>query len=173
MILLSFKAGLRVAEIAGLQWRDVMDADGTIGVLDSKGQRHITVPAAIAKKGRYRLIPMHSQVLVALQVLYERERVLMDGKVKGRVIRGLLPGSRSVSPNTLQRYLSRLYTEHGFVGVTSHSGRRTVITKLARLHNKYGCSLMDVQRIAGHSDVATTEIYVELSDDVGALIEAI
>ena len=52
MILLSVKAGLRAAEIAGLDWPMVLDARACIG--DT-----ITIRDGIAKKQSGRKIPMH------------------------------------------------------------------------------------------------------------------
>ena len=42
-------------------------------------------------------------------------------------------------------------------------GRRTLLTNLARRCAQAGASLRDVQQIAGHADLGTTERYVEPS----------
>ena len=46
MLLLSYKAGLRAQEIAGLEWTDVTDAEGNVR------NDTLFVPGDIAKKGR-------------------------------------------------------------------------------------------------------------------------
>lgn len=159
----SFKAGLRACEIARIAWRDVTDAAGGIGTL-TNGEYHFTVPAHVAKKGHARTIPMHPGLRAVLEALAEREgKPLVGNVIKGRY-------SSQVSPNTLQRYIGRLYLRHGLAGCSSHSGRRTLITKAVRIANQEGCSIFDVQSIAGHKYIDTTERYVELSDNVGALI---
>lgn len=163
IILLSFKAGLRAQEIAGLQWRNVTTASGEIA------ETFIEIPASIAKKGHKRAIPMHSAVYVALQALH---KVTQARKQNNTVITAR-DGVSEVSPNTLQRYISRLYTAAGLYGVTSHSGRRTFITRAARIANTHGCSLKDVQLIAGHKYIDTTEHYVDASDRVSDLVNAI
>lgn len=170
IVLLSFKAGLRAAEIAGLEWSDVTDATGCIGQIDPiTNERVIAVPSSIAKKGRYRTVPLHPALEATLGHL--KMRLFGNGFARGHVIRGAA-GCASITPNALQRYLSRLYKEHG-LDCTSHSGRRTMITKMAQIANKHDCSLMDVQRVAGHSRVDTTEAYVEHSLSVHRLVEAI
>jgi integrase len=60
--LLSVRAGLRAAEIAGLTMADVLNADGTIGAVIHVG-RHI------AKGGKQRMIPLHPQLKQALERL--------------------------------------------------------------------------------------------------------
>jgi integrase/recombinase XerD len=158
VLLLSFRAGLRVGEIAGLSWGDVTDAFCT---LDS----NVTVPNNIAKYGVGRVIPMHSELREALSMLHE---TLPPEYVRANepVIRALRPKDsdfRTV-PNSLQRYISRTYAAMGL---------RSFVTTLARTANAHGCSLRDVQNLAGHAYLNTTEIYVEPSEHVGKLIEAL
>ncbi len=56
---------------------------------------------------------------------------------------------------------SRWYAELGFVGCSSHSGRRTFITNAARKISVVGGSLRDVQALAVHSNLSTTQRYIE------------
>jgi integrase len=58
-----------------------------------------------------------------------------------------------------------LYRELSFKGASSHSGRRTFITKAAKRCIEGGGSLRDVQQLAGHSSLATTQRYIEGSSD--------
>lgn len=165
ILLLSFRAGLRVGEIAGLSWRDVTDAFGAVR------DDTLSIPPGIAKKGSGRTIPMHSDLKEALMILMEAM-----GKENTRandpVVRGneMHEGSFRMKPNSLQRYISRTYAQMGLSGCSSHSGRRTFITEMARRANSFGCSLRDVQRLAGHRDLETTETYIEPSDAVAVMV---
>jgi integrase len=45
--------------------------------------------------------------------------------------------------------------------VSSHSGRRTFITRAARRVSEVGGSVRDVQQLAGHVSLQTTQHYIE------------
>ncbi len=57
------------------------------------------------------------------------------------------------------------YRALGFTGCSSHSGRRTFITNAARKISTVGGSLRDVQALAGHSSLTTTQRYIEVNGD--------
>ena len=173
IVLFSFKAGLRAGEIAKLEWRDVIDATGKIGQKigqedDGSPVHGFTVPAKAAKKGHTRTIPFHPALMVTLIEL--RKHKFGSAIPKGPIIEGAMGGR--ISPDALRQYVQRLYREHG-LDCTSHSGRRTMITKMARAANSVDCSLRDVQMIAGHKYIDTTERYVEASANVGKLVRMI
>ncbi len=70
-----------------------------------------------------------------------------------------------MSAASVALWFHRLYTRLGLAGCSSHSGRRTFITRAARKVSEVGGSLRDVQQLAGHSSLATTQRYVEGSTD--------
>ena len=63
----------------------------------------------------------------------------------------------SFTANTLQKWFKSLYDKAGIHGASSHSGRRTFITRLI----EQGADIKAVSRLAGHANIVTTAIYVE------------
>ena len=53
----------------------------------------------------------------------------------------------------------------GYSGCSSHSGRRTFITIAAKQITSAGGSLRDVQVLAGHAALTTTQRYIEADVD--------
>ena len=56
---------------------------------------------------------------------------------------------------------SRWYNELNLIGCSSHTGRRTFITNCSRKISTVGGSLRDIQYLAGHSSLQTTQRYIE------------
>jgi site-specific recombinase XerD len=61
------------------------------------------------------------------------------------------------TPASVARFLKSLYADAGISGASSHSGRRTLTTRLA----ERGIDLKAIVEIAGHTSIRTTTIYVE------------
>ena len=146
MILLSIKAGLRACEMARLEWSMVLDALGKVA--DT-----LAIHDAIAKKRGGRRIPMHPDLRHALRSL------LRISEPFGPVIRSARGGC--LRPTSVVNWFAALFKELGFEGCSSHSGRRTFITAAARNVHRSGCSLRDVQLLAGHRSIETTERYID------------
>ena len=53
------------------------------------------------------------------------------------------------------------FREIGLEGASSHSGRRTFVTAAAKKMVEAGGSLRDVQELAGHQSLATTQRYIQ------------
>lgn len=152
IVLLSFKAGLRACEIAGLDWTMVLTPRGQVGQM-------LTVGDAIAKNGRGRRVPAHPELRKALTALHA-----LEARPKaGPVIRSQKGGH--LTPRSVVNWFARAYAETGLRGCSSHSGRRTFITHTARLVSKAGASLRDVQILVGHRDLATTQLYIDGDTD--------
>jgi len=62
-------------------------------------------------------------------------------------------------------WFARAFRAIGLHGCSSHSGRRTFITRAARLVHKTGGSLRDVQLLAGHASITTTQRYIDGDTD--------
>jgi integrase len=155
MVLLSVKAGMRAKEIASLTWAMVTDAAGTIG--DA-----IALPNVASKgKGGGRTIPLNAELKAAL--------VRLHGVRGGSVAadRPVIHSERAkgYSAGAVAVWFHRLYGNLGFDGASSHSGRRTFITRAAKKIIEAHGSLRDVQELAGHSSLATTQRYIQGDSD--------
>lgn len=145
VILFSVKAGFRACEIAGITWSMVTDAEGQIA--DT-----IALQNSIAKgSAGGREIPMHPDIAAALAEL--------PGPRQGPIV--LNRRGRRVTAGAIVVRFSRLYRSLGFEGASSHSGRRTFITRAARNIIQAGGSIRDVQYLAGHSSLTVTQGYIE------------
>jgi len=150
MVLLSVKAGLRAGEIARLTWDMVLDPSGEIATV-------IELHDNIAKKKGGRLIPMHPELRASLSVLKQ----LTDGR--GPVIKSERGGP--MAPASVVNFFATAYRRLHLAGCSSHSGRRTFVTRAARLVHQTGGSLRDVQLLAGHRSILTTQRYIEGDTD--------
>lgn len=153
IFLLSAKAGLRAKEIARLTWVMTNNSTGQIGydicLLDS---------ASKGKSGRR--IPLSPDLREAL-VAHQKEMVIRSGSPY--VIS--TERARCTSPQAIVNMFQRWYRHLGFYGCSSHSGRRTFITNAARKISTVGGSLRDVQELAGHANLRTTQRYIDANPD--------
>src|ERR1035437_6006693 len=78
-----------------------------------------------------------------------------------------------MKPRSIVIWFSRAYRAIGLDGCSSHSGRRTFITRAARLVHKAGGSLRDVQLLAGHRSIQTTQRDMEGDGDARGKLVAI
>ena len=62
-------------------------------------------------------------------------------------------------------WFNKAFKYVGLHGCSSHSGRRTFITRAARLVHHAGGSLRDVQVLAGHRSIQTTQRYIDGDTD--------
>jgi integrase len=155
MFLLSIKAGLRAKEIALLTWAMVTDADGQVAEV-------LALPNK-ASKGRRggRMIPLNLTLRAALVALHQRrgDEVYPDRPVVSSERGGPLTAS------SVTKWFFHLYRDLGMTGCSSHSGRRTFITRAARKVSEVGGSVRDVQQLAGHASLQTTQRYIEGDTD--------
>ena len=149
IFLLSTRAGLRAKEIAALEWRMVLNSDGTVA-------DEIALEDKAAKKRAGGTIPLRKDLKQALEALHAvaggsgTTRVIISEKTKK-------PTTAPVIVNLFERW----YRDMQFKDCSSHSGRRTFITNLARKASNAGGSLRDVQALARHSSLTTTQRYID------------
>lgn len=151
IVLLSVKAGLRAGEIAGLTWPMILDSQGRIGST-------IELQNFAAKNGSGRRIPMHPLLAKSLSTLRKSELEA------GRTLDGVVVRSErgdAMRSSSIVNWFASLYADLELEGCSSHSGRRTFVTKAARLVHRTGGSLRDVQLLAGHKSISMTQSYID------------
>ena len=151
--LLSIRGGLRAKEIAHLTWAMVVGPDGSVG-----HSIHLLDSASKGSSGR--VIPLSRDLQKALDDLYAEQG---HPDPDSRVVRS--ERSRTVSAQSIVNLFFVWYEQLGFTGCSSHSGRRTFITNAARKISTVGGSLRDVQVLAGHSRLSTTQRYIEADSE--------
>lgn len=150
--MLSFKAGLRAQEIAKLQWNMVCNSDGKIADLINLSNN--------ASKGKSsgHIIPLHKELktlLVELLAQQQQNEFFSLDKAVINTERG-----QETTAQVIVNFFHDLYKNIGFIGCSSHSGRRTFITNAAKHISLVGGTLNDVRLLAGHSSLATTQRYI-------------
>jgi integrase/recombinase XerD len=153
IFLLSLRAGLRAKEIASLTWAMVTDPEGQIA-----DTIHLRDEAAKGRSGG--VVPMARDLMDAMRAY---RGSLAHPQPSQRVIR--TERSAATSAQAVINMFSGWYASLGFEGCSSHSGRRTFITNAARNIGRVGGSLRDVQALARHGSLSTTQRYIEVSGD--------
>ncbi len=145
IILLMLDSGLRVSEVTHI---DLGDLDLTEGYIKISG----------AKGGRERVVPIGSVVQKSLwrYVNHFRPRPLIS-RVTGLF---LSDGGLPLAKNGVQQMLRRYGREAGLTGVrcSPHTCRHT----FAKQYLMNGGDIFSLQRILGHSSLASVRIYLNL-----------
>ena len=148
MMMLSYCAGLRACEIASLRIRDVIGSDG-------EAMQTILLECWQTKGSE------RQQALVSEKLRKEITKYVLEHRAKALPDAPLLASQKggSFSSQTIQQVFRKLYGQVGMDGASSHSARRTMLTKLAEC----GVHARVIQQIARHSSLATTQRYIEVS----------
>jgi integrase/recombinase XerD len=161
IILLTHLAGMRIGEVAALRFCDVLASDGTV-------RNEIALSAAQTKGNHSRtvLVPkkLQDELTDYLQQRFGLVNLLAVTQTDTQ--RALFPTQknpkRGFTANTLCQLFHKIYKDARMTGATSHSGRRTFITKLA----DKGVGVRVLMALAGHKSIATTQRYIELNPTV-------
>ena len=156
IFLLSVKAGLRAKEIAFLRWEMLLDADGTLS-------NFLALPNNASKGRSGRRIPLNRQLKETLLDLFQIESKRKEFDAKDFVVR--TQRSKQTSSQAVINMFASWYRDLGMIGCSSHSGRRTFISNTARKISTVGGSLRDIQALAGHSNLQTTQRYIECDSE--------
>ena len=156
IFLLSVKAGLRAKEIAFLRWEMLLDADGTLS-------NFLALPNNASKGRSGRQIPLNRQLKETLLDLFDTESKRKEFDAKDFLVR--TQRSKQTSSQAVINMFASWYRDLGMIGCSSHSGRRTFISNTARKISTVGGSLRDIQALAGHSNLQTTQRYIECDSE--------
>ena len=145
---LLYATGLRVSELVGLP----------VAALDRSG-RFITVRG---KGNKDRLVPLSGPALAAIQAYLP----LRAGFLNGRDSQYLFPSESGQGFMTRQRFgqlLKQRALDAGLdpASVSPHVLRHAFATHLLT----HGADLRAVQKMLGHADIATTQIYTHVAGD--------
>ena len=151
MLQLTHYCGMRVGEVAALQFADVVDEQGTVLdeiVLDAERTK--------SKRARRIFLPKHMQ---------KQLQQFIDRQATAKAATAYLFSTQKqlrFTANTAAQHLQMLYTKAAIAGATSHSGRRTYLTELAAK----GVSVRVLAEMAGHASIQTTQRYIDVNDDM-------
>ena len=152
ILALSYGAGMRACEIAALRVGDLASADGSIvdavylSASQTKGSQRQTVYFSKRVRKAVSAYLGDAKQLTA----HHRTRKLLQTQKGG-----------GFSSATIQQLFRELYKTAGISNASSHSGRRSFITKLA--HS--GVSTAVIRELARHQNLATTQRYIDVSTD--------
>ena len=150
IILLTHYCGMRVSEVASLFVSDIVNDKGEINEVI-----HLTANQTKGTESR--------RVFVSKKAKQALKRYLQsDLSVIQQSYLFQTQKSERFNTTALRMLIKRLYERVGIIGASSHSGRRTFITKLATS----GVSVRVIAEAVGHSSIATTQRYIDVNDEL-------
>ena len=155
IIYCSFGLGLRAKEIAALKVSDIFDANFNI-------LEEVNLTRSMTKGDKQRHVYINNKKIIAALSNHIKAMKSAEG-LCFRYDNALFKTQRKMAftPDTLQKWFRKLYDKAGIKGASSHSGRRTFITRLI----EQGADIKAVSHIAGHASITTTAGYVATNPD--------
>ncbi|MBU3670320.1 MAG: site-specific integrase [Polynucleobacter sp.] len=152
LLMTTYLSGMRVGEISSLQYKDVVDAEGSI-------RNEIRLSAEQTKGNEARVVFVSDKLRKELE---QYAKLYQPKNINCKFFYSQKADSDGFTANTLTQFFHYLYKRSGVYGASSHSGRRTFITNLA---NK-GISVRVLASLAGHKNISTTQCYIDVNDDM-------
>lgn len=151
MILLSHWGGMRVGEIAALKIGNVISEEGVI-------VSEIRLRPEQTKGSKPRSVMLGEKLRNELAVYCK----LLEAAGLTLPLIHSQKSRKGFTSNSLGQEFKTIYLKAGIDGATSHSGRRTFITNLA----SKGVGVRVLMSLAGHQNIATTQLYIDVNDDM-------
>ena len=151
IVVLSYYVGLRSCEISSLTVGDVLDGDGNV-------KETVILKSHQTKGNKSNSIYLSEFVRNEISKYFEKHSELRKVRSFKLIISQKGEGFSSM---TIQHLFKNLYRSIGLDDCSSHSGRRTFITTLS----ERGISVRVIQELARHSDLSTTQRYIDVSVD--------
>ena len=160
MVLLTYWSGMRIGEVAAISIKDVVNVDGSV-----KNEINLT---AEQTKGRF------ARTVVLAEKLRKEIKDYLLSRFTAKELTAVAYSTvynqplfitqkrEGFSANTLTYTMTMLYKHSGLYGCSSHSGRRTFITKLS---NK-SVPLKVLMEMVGHRNLQTTQRYIDVTADM-------
>jgi len=152
LVLTSFYSGCRVGELSSLTYADVVDDEGKV-------RDEIRLKAENTKTKEARIVFVNAKLKKELQ---QYANAYKPANAQLKFFYSQKRKSNGYNSNTLTQFFHYLYQKAGVFGASSHSGRRTFITKLAN----QGVSVRVLASLAGHRNISTTQAYIDVNDDM-------
>ena len=149
IVMVSFYAGLRAKEIAALTVGNVFDESGAV-------RSQFILSAEQSKGGKTRTVYLNQRLRRSLS---EYGATIRSADQNSPLFESQKGGH--FSANTMCQLFLDVYKACGLKDASSHSGRRTYITRLA---NK-GVGVRLLAELAGHSHISTTQRYIDVNSE--------
>lgn len=147
IIQFSILAGLRAKELAALTVSDVYDHAG-------KPRSQFTIQAEQTKGNHARTVYISRRLQRVLEAYYQ----LIEHRPQHRPLFQTQQRT-AFSANTMCQLFLDIYKACGLDNASSHSGRRTFITRLA----EQGINVRLLAELAGHQHISTTQRYIDVN----------
>lgn len=147
LFLVALRTGMRQGELLALRWADIRFDANTIDVRHSLDRGRL----GPTKGGKPRQVPLHAEVRAALVGRRGEPTAFVFATADGAPLSG----------NVIKNPLGRARLAIGRPGLRFHDLRHSFASQLV----VNGAPLQAVQRLLGHTDIATTLRYAHLAPD--------
>jgi len=150
LMMVSHFLGLRAKEMAALKIADIYEGEQLKPVIRLYG--------SYTKNAKHRDAQLSNPKLMeALTEYIEFRKGQTCPRFDSDAPLFISQNRTAFSPNSMVQVLKNIYVDAGYPDASSHSGRRSLITKLA----SKSIDINIIRQVAGHASIATTQIYID------------